>query len=50
MNASIAMPRWLRIAPLGLPVVPDVYMRHQASSGDTGTPGSAAGAPAIKSS
>ena len=40
ISASIAMPRCPRTAPLGLPVVPEVYMRHQGSSAVTSTAGS----------
>src|SRR4030067_899387 len=29
------LPSWVRITPLGLPVVPEVYMRFQASSAST---------------
>ncbi len=32
-NASSALPSWLRIAPLGRPVVPDVYISANRSSG-----------------
>ncbi len=47
---SMALPRWLRIAPFGLPVVPEVYINVQGSSAETGTFGSPAPAIAISSS
>jgi hypothetical protein len=31
----MAPPRWLRIAPLGRPVVPEVYISVQGSAGST---------------
>ena len=34
-----ALPAWLRIAPLGRPVVPDVYMSAHVSVGATSTSG-----------
>ena len=43
-----ALPAWLRIAPFGLPVVPDVYMSAQVSSGATST-GGVVGAPRASS-
>ncbi len=39
-QARFAAPRWLRIAPFGFPVVPEVYISIQGSSGDTATSGS----------
>ena len=45
-----ALPAWLRIAPFGLPVVPDVYISAHVSSGATATAGAAAGAAAISAS
>jgi hypothetical protein len=39
-----ALPSWVRTAPFDLPVVPDVYISAQMSSGRTSTPGSAGGA------
>ena len=40
---------WVRIAPLGAPVVPDVYMIRQ-SSGSGATPGSASAGAAASAS
>jgi hypothetical protein len=50
ISASMAMPRWVRMAPLGRPVVPEVYIRHQASSGWTAASGSLSEAEESKSS
>ena len=47
---SMALPRWLRMAPFGLPVVPEVYISVQGSSALTSTSGRASRAVAIRSS
>src|SRR5215813_8676443 len=39
-SESCALARWLRIAPFGLPVVPEVYISVHVSSGPTGVAGS----------
>jgi hypothetical protein len=44
---SSAVASWLRIAPLGLPVVPDVYMSASGSSERIWTVGSLADAAAM---
>ena len=46
-SAIRALPSWLRIAPLGRPVVPDVYISANRSSGLTSTGGACDGAAAI---
>ena len=49
-SESAAQARWLRMAPFGLPVVPDVYMSVQGSPSATCTSGGASLAFAIRSS
>ena len=49
-KASNALPSWLRIAPLGRPVVPEVYISANRSRGDTSTAGGVAGAAASSDS
>ena len=49
-SAISVLPSWLRIAPLGRPVVPEVYISAQGSVGRTVTPGSAVEAAAISAS
>ena len=45
-----ALPLWLRIAPFGRPVVPDVYISAHVSSGATATSGRVAAPRAISAS
>ncbi len=49
-QAISALPSWLRIAPLGRPVVPEVYISAKRSSGLTSAGGAAALALAISAS
>ena len=49
-NEISALPAWLRIAPLGRPVVPEVYISAQVSSGRTATAASSAEARSISDS
>jgi hypothetical protein len=46
----MAPPRWLRIAPLGRPVVPELYINVQGSAGSTLASGSCSRAAASRSS
>src|SRR4051794_20611933 len=50
VSDNVALAAWLRMAPLGRPVVPEVYISAQGSSGRTGTPGSASLARSISAS
>ena len=49
-SESTALPPCDRIAPLGRPVVPEVYISVQGSEAATGTAGSASLAAAINAS
>ena len=51
VTSDISAPApWLRIAPLGAPVVPDVYIRVQKSLASTPAAGSLSRARAMMSS
>ena len=49
-SASSALPSWLRMAPLGWPVVPEVYISANGSSGFTVDGRRAGAAAAISAS